>query len=168
MKYKLVNKELRIFSCSVSDLTMQQVTSFLEQWDHDAKIGELTLFYEKKTDSLVLNRDNKNYDTYLEIAEAYLKLDDEKLEELPTQGLGGMEETIDLLQQCRQRRKALQLLKILDLQGVKGFAGTKEYVVFKELSIRFSNRDDLPFLLSYIFNYGFIQGKRAERARKKK
>ena len=51
MKYKLVNKELRIFSCSVSDLTMQQVASFLDQWEHGAKIGELTLFYEKETDS---------------------------------------------------------------------------------------------------------------------
>ena len=168
MKYNLVNKELRIFSCSVSDLTMQQVNSFLEQWNHDAKIGELTLFYEKKTDSLVLNRDNKNYDTYLEIAEAYLKLDDEKLEDLPTQGLGGMEETIDLLQQCRQRRKALQVLKILEFHGMKGFAGTKECAVFKELITRFNNREDLPFLLSHIFNYGFIQGKRVERARRRK
>lgn len=98
MKYNLVNKELRIFSCSVSDLTVQQVVSFLEQWEHGAKIGELTLFYEKETDSLVINQDNKDYKKYLDIAEIYLTLDDDKLQEFSMNMPEGMKETVALLQ----------------------------------------------------------------------
>ena len=116
MKYNLVNKELRIFSCSVSDLTVQQVVSFLEQWEHGAKIGELTLFYEKETDSLVINQDNKDYKKYLDIAEIYLTLDDDKLQEFSMNMPEGMKETVALLQRCRERRKALQILNILKYQ----------------------------------------------------
>lgn len=167
MNYKLVNEELRIFSCSVSDLTMQQAASFLEQWERDAKIEQLTLFYEKETDSLVLNRDNKNYKEYLEIAEIYLELDDKKSEEFLECVSEGAKETIELLQRCKQRRKALQMLNILGHQYVSGCPGTEEYAVFKELKEKNKNENSLFFLLSDVFNYGFIKGKRAERAEKK-
>ena len=168
MNYKLVNEELRIFSCSVSDLTMQQAASFLEQWGRDAKIGQLTLFYEKETDSLVLNRDNKNYKEYLEIAEIYLELDDKKSEEFLECVSEGTKETIESLQRCKQRRKALQMLNILGYQYVSGCSGTEEYAVFKELKEKNKNENSLFFLLSNVFNYGFIKGKRAERAKKRK
>lgn len=169
MKYKLVNKELRIFSCSVSDLTMQQVASFLDQWEHGAKIGELTLFYEKETDSLVINQDNKNYKKYLDIAESYLTLDDDKLQEFFTNIPEGIKETVALLQRCRQRRKALQMLNILKHQYVKGCPGTEEYAVFEELKEKNKGEYTSPFTLSSdVFNYGFIEGKRAERARRRK
>lgn len=168
MKYKLVNKELRIFSCSVSDLTVQQVASFLEQWEHGAKIGELTLFYEKETDSLVINQDNKIYKKYLDIAESYLTLDDDKLQEFFTNIPEGMKETVALLQRCRERRKALQILNILKYQHVIGCPGTEEYAVFKELEEKNKGEYTSPFTLSDVFNYGFIEGKRAERARRRK
>ena len=168
MKYNLVNKELRIFSCSVSDLTVQQVVSFLEQWEHGAKIGELTLFYEKETDSLVINQDNKDYKKYLAIAEIYLTLDDDKLQEFSMNMPEGMKETVALLQRCRERRKALQILNILKYQYVIGCPGTEEYAVFKELKEKNKDEDAFPFILSDVFSYGFIEGKRAERARRRK
>lgn len=168
MKYNLVNKELRIFSCSVSDLTMQQVASFLDQWEHGAKIGELTLFYEKETDSLVINQDNKIYKKNLDIAESYLTLDDDKLQEFFTNIPEGMKETVALLQRCRERRKALQILNILKYQYVIGCPGTEEYAVFKELEEKNKGEYTSPFTLSDVFNYGFIEGKRAERARRRK
>lgn len=133
MNYKLVNEEIRIFSCSVSDLTMQQVASFLDQWENGAKIGELTLFYEKETDSLVINQDNKNYKKYLDIAEIYLTLDDDELQEFSAHIPEGAKETVGLLQRCRQRRKALQMLNILKHQCVKGYPGAEEYAVFEEV-----------------------------------
>lgn len=164
--YKSINEELRIFSCSVSDLTVQQVVSFLEQWEHGAKIGELTLFYEKETDSLVINQDNKSYKKYLDIAESYLTLDDDKMQEFFTNIPEGMKETVALLQRCRQRMKVLQILNILKYQHVIGCPGTEEHAVFKELKEK--NKDEYIFLLSDVFSYGFIQGKRAERARRRK
>lgn len=168
MKYNLVNKELRIFSCSISDLTIQQAASFLEQWEHGAKIDELTLFYEKETDSLVINQDNKDYKKYLDIAEIYLTLDDDKLQEFSMNMPEGAKETVTLLQRCRQRRKTLQMLNILKYQYVRGFPGTEEYAIFEELKEKNKNEHTSPFILSDVFSYGFIEGKRAERARRRK
>ena len=168
MKYNLVNKELRIFSCSVSDLTMQQVASFLEQWEHGAKIGELTLFYEKETDSLVINQDNKNYNKYLDIAESYLTLDDDELQEFSMNIPEGAKETVALLQRCRQRRKALQMLNILKYQYVKGCPGTEEYVVFKELKEKNKNEYTSPFYFIRCFQLWIYRGQTCGTCQEKK
>lgn len=62
MAYKLVDEELQIYSCSAADLTLEQTTYILRQWEKDARIGELTMFYDPATGKLVLNRYNWDYE----------------------------------------------------------------------------------------------------------
>ena len=50
MKYEMINEELRIASCSLADLTLEQVKHFLGQWEPGSNIGNLILFYEKEDD----------------------------------------------------------------------------------------------------------------------
>lgn len=58
MKYEVIDKELNIKACSVGDLTMQQVQSFLKLWDDGCSISTLTAFIDKEDKAVVLNRDN--------------------------------------------------------------------------------------------------------------
>ena len=44
MKYEMINEELRIASCRIADLTMEQVQSFLKLWSDDSSIGSRTMF----------------------------------------------------------------------------------------------------------------------------
>lgn len=104
MKYQMVNEELQIASCSIADLTMEQVQHFLKQWHPGDSIGTLTLFFENETGLLVLNRDNKNYETYKDIAEAYLKASKEEQEEIIEKAPKGLEETFMVLSNCIKRR----------------------------------------------------------------
>ena len=64
MAYEVIDEDLRIASCRIADLTMEQVQSFLKLWSDDSSIGSLTIFYDKESDMVVLNADNKNYEGY--------------------------------------------------------------------------------------------------------
>lgn len=82
MAYKMENEELQIASCSIADLTVKQAQQFTEQWGDGASLGTLTLFFEKNTGLLVLNRDNLHFEKYKDIAEGYLSSSDEQRKEL--------------------------------------------------------------------------------------
>jgi len=55
MSYELINKDLNMWSCSISDLTMEQVNYFLCQWPETSSNRCLRLM----TKSSVYG--NKNY-----------------------------------------------------------------------------------------------------------
>ena len=60
--YKIIDENLRIAACRISDLTAEMVSGFLAQWETGAKIGSLSMFFDSDKGLLVLNADNKNYD----------------------------------------------------------------------------------------------------------
>ena len=64
--YETLNAELGIDACNLSDLTAEQVSCFLCQWEEGASIGTLTVFNNEKN-ILILNKDNELYDTYREL-----------------------------------------------------------------------------------------------------
>ena len=80
MSFNLINKELKIFSCGISDLTLKQTKQFLESWNDNSTIGSLTLFYDEDG-NIILNADNKNFETYKEIVLKYLNPTHEEQEE---------------------------------------------------------------------------------------
>ena len=43
--YEVINKELKLESCGIGDLTMDVVSGMLKQWDDGSSISTLTLFY---------------------------------------------------------------------------------------------------------------------------
>lgn len=164
--YKIIDEKLHLASCSIADLTIQQVTSFLEQWEHGAHIGGLTLFFDATENLVVLNRDNKNYATYLSIAQEYLKADSEDREKFADEAPDGLKETIQVLEHASQHIRMQNKYKIIASHHPVVMADSE---AGKFIDFLLKRHSDLPVIaMSCIYNYGVIQGKRAERARRKR
>ena len=160
MSYEVINEELKIAKCSITDLTIGQVHNFLESWGDDSKIGTLTMFYDREKELLVLNEDNDMYETCLMTATAYLRGDYERRKELLKNAPEGIVESVKLLEKVFKYRlfdkRTFQALNNLldDTQ--------RKYVA------HLINEED-PISAVYIaFRAGMISGKRIERAKKRK
>lgn len=159
MAYKVINEKLGIKSCSVSDLTAKQVNNFLSQWEDGAKIGSLTLFYEKDTGYVVLNQDHANYEKSLLLTETYLSATTEVREKMLNDSvLAGLKESIQVLQNAVDQRKVKVWLKRIGYL-VPEFSDPVLRAIYKE--------DDGMFRIWKAYQYGVMQGKRQERTRKK-
>lgn len=78
--YEIIDETLKLASCRINDLTIEQASNFLSQWEDGARLGSLTLFFAPDARYLVLNKDNARYEFFLELAKAYLSANDEELE----------------------------------------------------------------------------------------
>ena len=158
MKYEMINEELRIASCRIVDLTMEQVQSFLKLWSDDSSIGSLTMFYDKESDMVVLNADNENYGDYLQIATAYLGAEYERREELKEKAPDSIRESVNLLEQCYQQR-------VFDKRTFQAVNNMLSKTQRKYVTHLLNEKD--PISAAYIaFRAGMISGKRIERARR--
>ena len=160
MKFEVVNEKLKIAACGLADLTMEQVHGFLKQWEEGASIGTLTLFYDRAGGYVVLNRDNKDYKMYRDIAEAYLGASVEGREILEKEAPEGLHETIRVLKNSLIWRKADSDI----YQAKKNYIDESYRITIREIIDRY----DKAGAAYIIFRYGVICGKRAERARRKK
>ena len=161
MRYKVINEELKIASCGLADLTMDQVFGFLKQWDDDSSIGTLTLFYDRESGYVVLNRDNKDYKMYLDIADAYLGASSEGRQRIEENTPEGMHQTILVLKNSLVWRKVDRDI----YQSKKNLIEDADRTVISEIA---KQSDDCAISVCIAFRYGVICGKRAERARRKK
>ncbi|WP_455717157.1 hypothetical protein [Anaerosporobacter sp.] len=160
--YKMINEELRIASCKLGDLTMEQTQSILAQFKGDV-LSTLTGFYTRGDDLFVINSENSDYDFYLLTAESYLSANDEERAAIKKKILSqGIKEFLSLLDITVNYRKTLQL------KLMTGNMPTEDYInaipILRDLNIM-RNSD---FKEMNAFMYGYIMGKRAERARRKK
>lgn len=160
MKYEMINEELRIASCRIADLTMEQVQSFLKLWSDDSSIGSLTMFYDKESDMVVLNADNENYEDSLRIATAYLGAGYKRKKELREKAPDNMRDSIDFLERCCRKRE----FDKRTFQACKNVTGNAQK---KYINYIFSRYD--PYAAVCIaYRAGIIYGKRLERARRAK
>ena len=158
MAYEVIDEDLRIASCRIADLTMEQVQSFLKLWSDGSSIGSLTIFYDKGSDMVVLNADNENYEDYLQIATAYLGAEYERRKELRAQAPGSMRESIVLLEECYQQR-------VFDKRTFQAVNNMLSKTQRKYVTHLLNEKD--PVSAVYIaFRAGMISGKRIERARR--
>ena len=161
MKFDVINEELKIAACGLADLTMEQVQGFLRQWEEGASIGTLTLFYDKAGGYVVLNRDNKDYKMYLDIAEAYLGASVEWRETVEKEAPEGLHETIRVLKNSLIWRKADRDI----YQAKKNYVDDSDRITVREIISRSGDKEGAAYIA---FRYGVICGKRAERARRRK
>lgn len=158
MAYEVIDEDLRISSCRIADLTMEQVQSFLKLWSDDSSIGSLTMFYDKESDMVVLNADNENYGDYLQIATAYLGAEYERREELKGKAPDSIRESVNLLEQCYQQR-------VFDKRTFQAVNNMLSKTQRKYVTHLLNEKD--PISAAYIaFRAGMISGKRIERARR--
>lgn len=166
MEYRnIVNKELRIAAIRTSKLQLRDAAGFLNCWDEKATIGDLTLYYDEKTDYVVLNCDNVNYKKNLEFAESFLMADYEKVREFRCESLNALEETAQVLKNVRIKRQVKRDMFIIMQQETVLFEDTYIVKIFREIE-----RESTSSLatMSLAFNYGMICGKRKERSKRKK
>ena len=165
MVYKMVNDTLRIATCGIEDLTMQQVESFLSQWEEGARIGTLTLFYDNEDDLVVVNRDKERNDVYLALAERYLGADDNERIEIKQKAPECMKMELLVLDNALKERSCRRELYILGENPIPD--GENEiFPMLRAIMDKYGTRD-LFWLMIVSFNYGVICGKRIERARKR-
>ena len=159
--YEVINKKLGIKACGLADLTAQQMSHFLGQWEEGATIGTLTLFFENNTGNVVLNRDNADYEFYLELAEGYLGATEDERRELREKCPESVKETINVLEGCLRVRETSKEIFIAERTPMPCDLSIK---VLKEMY----NRSNHPLIGMFnAFNYGVAQGKRLERAKKR-
>ena len=161
--YEVINKELGIKACGLADLKGEQVNCFLKPWESDATIGTLTLFFELETGDLVLNKDNKEYETYLGLAEAYLGSSSETRKEIWKQEVpNGLKETLLVLENCLKHRRIEQEI----FRAKANYIDNKSsHMVLNGIIDRYNNATAAACIA---FRYGIMQGKRMERAKKKR
>lgn len=156
MAYEVIDEDLKVEACEVGDLTLSQIESFLRLWGDGEKIETLTLF-SKQDGTIVLNRDNKNYQYFKDIVEAYLEFDEEtrKKMEVPE----GARKMLGVLDRAIERRKRIEVLDILKYSYISE-------VPCEIIQSIFQKYDSGLIGLCQVFTYGVIEGKRAERARR--
>lgn len=160
--YEVINEELGIKACGLADLTAEQVNHFLGFWEEGARIGTLTVFFENETGDLVLNQDNEMYDTYRELAEAYMGASPEHRKEIWANCQAQqMRETFMVMENCLKFRKTEKEL----------FRARNNYIASESsrmILCEIQKRYDFVGAVSVAFRYGIMQGKRMERAKKKR
>ena len=159
--YEIIDKNLMIEACNIGDLTLDQVERFLRLWGDGSEIKSLTLF-SKNDGTIVLNRDNPNYEHYKELVYICLKGDKETREELRNRSSDCFEETLNTLESAiklRATNKTMEMLKynLVEPEGIS-------YGVLKKI---FDSYGSDVFGLYKVLTLGYILGKRAERARRK-
>ena len=163
MNYEVIDEEQKIAACHIADLTIEQTVSMLKQWEAGAKIGSLTLFYDEQTGYVVLNKDNKRYHTLLGVTREILKADKKNREELERKAppvifsVGSLETVLKI---AVSKREVLEELEKVGKQGV-------EKQSFEVLEAIWKKSPDM-FRMAQSYAYGVMQGKRKERAKRKK
>lgn len=160
MNYEVIDEEQKIAACHIADLTIEQTVSMLKQWEAGAKIGSLTLFYDEQTGYVVLNKDNKRYHTLLGVTREILKADKKNREELERKAPESLLEEITVLKIAASKREVLEELEKVGKQGF-------EKQSFEVLEAIWKKSPDM-FGMVQSYTYGVMQGKRKERAKRKK
>ena len=161
MKFEVINEKFKIAACGLADLTMEQVKSFLEQWEEGASIGTLTLFFDRKIGYVMPNKDNENYETYRALAEKFMAADKQGREEIFQKAPDEMWETLRVLKNARVRM-------VIDreiFRALNNRVNDKDRRIVSEIIDESISPIDAAFTA---FRYGVMCGKRAERAKKKK
>lgn len=162
MNFKIINEELKIASCSVLDLPAEVVKSF--HWEPSASLRSLTVFActSKKNFGewygwLVLNKDNAAFESYLTIVERILS--GASIEDPAPESIRETVEIIESLYDLRKRDALCFQAEATDLTAAEG-------VVLLRLV---KNRVAFDFCdMRTAFVCGIMQGKRTERAKKKR
>ena len=162
--YEIIDESLKLASCSISDLTLEQVSSFLSQWEDGAKLGTLTLFFNPDTGYLVLNKDHSQYEFNLKLAKTYLSASGKEREKYREKFGGRLEENFLVMDNFREYSRIQSDLSIVEHQGLAIFS---DHVTKSVL--RLLEKEGIPtcFLMSQAYSYGVMNGKRMERARRK-
>lgn len=170
---EIINENLGVYSCSIADLTMDQACSFLKQWNDGSAIGSLTVFNDING-KVFINADSKGFETYKEIVLNYLNLTHEEQEEAQDNTnsltLKRIFQVLDNALICREKltEEKAELKKWLPVKKILGMHPIPNKTELDMIDTIYSEARDIYMARISLYSYAFIQGKRAERARRRK
>lgn len=161
MSYEIINEELKIAACNIGDLTLGMTQAILKNWSDGISIEELTLFTDNVSGYLVLNKEFHYYDLLLTTAERYLVADAEERKEIRDKAPECFHASIAIIQEFRVKKIISREISYAS----KGCICNRDRRIVDEIV----NRGENCYITAFkAFRYGMMQGKRAERARRKK
>ena len=162
--YEIIDESLKLASCGIAELTYEQASSFLSKWEDGAKLGSLTLFFDEKSEYLVINRDNPDYEFYVKLAKTYLCLSKKEKRAFREKFGQRHRQTFEVMDNFKVHSHVQNNLKMIEHQS----CFVTEDQVAKNVLIRLEEQK-IPtcFLMSQAYSYGVMNGKRMERAKRK-
>lgn len=160
MAYTLIDEKRNIWGCRLGDLSFDTAKEYLEIYGETRTLKDLNAYVEIETGRIILNMDNSRYMQNVFDAIAFLEADKAKRDAM-------IECKPENEKFLRCMRKALAIREALYFKRI-----TKNYPVWddnyepNEVVIDHLVKSN-PRAFYALYEYGFIQGKRAERARKK-
>ncbi|WP_167955614.1 hypothetical protein [Anaerosporobacter faecicola] len=164
--YQMINEVLRIATCKLGDVP--------EKFGNNIT-GRTFFYYDKNEDIMVFIEEREDIEYYIQIAEIYLQLPRDKRKKLMVQNKDFFD-SIEVTEmfiiwesvvEYRENRKIED-----DYKELKRILGkTKLEPVFDHMNmINMITKHEEPdrWQWTYLFLYGYIMGKRAERSRRKK
>ena len=103
--YQILNKEVGTASCKIEDIPAKYIVQLGGMCENLKK--ELTFFYYREDDLVVLNTEHPNYELYSSIVEGFLGLNDanqkEAVEFAKSEGLAHAMLTLQTISRMRKR-----------------------------------------------------------------
>lgn len=170
MNYKVIDEALKVYSCGFDDLTEEHLEQFKRQYGNEEEFKHITVFYDKGNSAIVINAEHEYFDLCKKFVIAYLSADKATREE------------IKIERQRRNTKYSQGIIKVLDVALLDM---SKEQEVTRLMQQPIGKMSDVTwgvltaiqnktmgcgaiYSLQLAYNYGIMQGKRAERARRRK
>lgn len=160
MAYKLLDEKRNIWGCRLEEIPFSRLRHITDTWGDDP-VNSITFFGENDG-RIIMNMSHKDFTDNLETFKVFLDASEKTkriiCNEYPEN------ENFMVLQEVVHRREALEIQDLVDFNFTSSKASySYPNYYFMKLIERKPGR--MP--LSYMYIYGYIQGKRAERARRK-
>lgn len=164
MSYEIIDEDLKLEACGIGDLTAEQVNYFLGLWEKDCPLSTLTIFREGG--ALVLNKDNKHYGIYKDCTIEYMRLDEQQRKELKKDAPESIKEVFNIIDEAIEIRETAELVRIVGCHPIET-SKKAEHACFSQWVYKYGT-ENILFICHLAYTLGQIQGKRFERARRKR
>lgn len=150
-----------MWSCTLGELTYRQICILKAGLGEDSVLSEFESFFDDKTGQIIMNEGRKNFVSIAQIYSKYLGATDTEKEVYKNkhQNDANYLDLFDYLDFVNTKIEDYKMLKILGYQPINWCVPR----LWKKM-----NTKDMEADLMAMYNYGLIQGKRMERAKKKK
>lgn len=150
-----------MWSCTLGELTYRQICILKAGLGEDSVLSEFESFFDDKTGQLIMNKEHKDFDFNVDVYSKYLKATAPKKATYKDKHKDNAYylDLFDYLDFVNTKIEDYKMLKILGYQPINWSVPR----LWKKM-----NTKDMGADLMAMYNYGLIQGKRIERAKKKK
>lgn len=169
LRYKIINEELKVYSCQIGNLPIEQAKELFKRYDEDFTLADITVFYDENERVIVINSDSQYYDICKDLVITYLRVDEEKRKKVKEEAgdielVAGITKVLDNALLDMEFKRNMSIL-MQQKQIKEDFTSTR--CVLLELQKRREQYGTL-YVLYLAFLYGFMNGKKTERAKRRK